>query len=61
MEALVRYGLLSLERTVLAYGCGQCEDVRTLRVAGLAAVGWDLHDTPMRHSPRPTASISATF
>jgi DNA phosphorothioation-associated putative methyltransferase len=46
MEALVRYGLLSPERTVLDYGCGQGDDVRALRAAGFAAVGWDPYYVP---------------
>jgi DNA phosphorothioation-associated putative methyltransferase len=46
MDALVRYGLLSPERTVLDYGCGQGDDVRALRAAGFAAVGWDPHYAP---------------
>jgi hypothetical protein len=46
MQALARHGLLSSERTVLDYGCGQGDDVRALEAGGIAVSGWDPHYAP---------------
>ena len=46
MQALGRHGLLSTDRTVLDYGCGQGDDVRALAGAGIVAKGWDPHYCP---------------
>jgi DNA phosphorothioation-associated putative methyltransferase len=50
MLALARHGLLTTDRSVLDYGCGQGDDVRALKVGGIRGVGWDPHyatDAPL--------------
>jgi DNA phosphorothioation-associated putative methyltransferase len=46
MAALHRHGLIEAGATILDYGCGQGDDVRALRDAGIDAVGWDPHHAP---------------
>lgn len=46
MQALYRFGLIADATSVLDYGCGQGDDVRTLTAAGIDAVGWDPHHRP---------------
>ena len=46
MQALARHGLLTSDRTVLDYGCGQGDDVRALQAGGIPATGWDPHFAP---------------
>jgi DNA phosphorothioation-associated putative methyltransferase len=55
MQILVRHGLLAPERTLLDYGCGQGDDVRTLVAGGFTATGWDPHFAP--EAPRDPADI----
>ncbi|MBX9596016.1 MAG: DNA phosphorothioation-associated putative methyltransferase [Roseomonas sp.] len=43
MQALVRWGLIGGDTTVLDYGCGRGDDVRTLKASGISAAGWDPH------------------
>jgi DNA phosphorothioation-associated putative methyltransferase len=43
MQALARHGLLSSDRSVLDYGCGQGDDVRALQAGGIPVTGWDPH------------------
>jgi DNA phosphorothioation-associated putative methyltransferase len=43
MQALVRWGLVADDSTVLDYGCGRGDDVRALRASGVSAAGWDPH------------------
>jgi DNA phosphorothioation-associated putative methyltransferase len=51
MQALLRWGFIGDAETVLDYGCGRGDDVRTLTAAGIQAAGWDPHfapDTPLQ-------------
>jgi DNA phosphorothioation-associated putative methyltransferase len=51
MQALLRWGFIGDTETVLDYGCGRGDDVRTLTAAGVQAAGWDPHfapDAPMQ-------------
>ncbi len=54
MQALAKWGLLQ-DTTVLDYGCGRGDDVRTLVQAGIPATGWDPHYAP--NVPREPADI----
>ena len=53
MQALYRFGLIADATSVLDYGCGQGDDVRTLAAAGIDAVGWDPHHRPDDAVNRP--------
>ena len=46
MQALFRWGFIGEAATVLDYGCGRGDDVRTLAAAGIRAAGWDPHFAP---------------
>jgi DNA phosphorothioation-associated putative methyltransferase len=46
MQSLLRWGFIGDATTVLDYGCGRGDDVRTLAAAGVRAVGWDPHFAP---------------
>lgn len=46
MQALLRWGFIGEAATVLDYGCGRGDDVRTLTAAGVRAAGWDPHFAP---------------
>lgn len=43
MSLAVRHGLVRPGVTVFDYGCGQGDDLRSLRAAGVEANGWDPH------------------
>lgn len=60
MQALARHGLLSAERSVLDYGCGQGDDVRALKAGGIQAIGWDPHYAP-RISLEPCDIVNVGF
>ena len=60
MAALHRHGLIDADSTVLDYGCGRGDDVRTLREAGINAVGWDPHHAPDAER-RPSAVVNLGF
>lgn len=55
MRALAQWGFLDGSPTVLDYGCGRGDDVRTLRAAGVRATGWDPHFVP--EAPREPAEV----
>jgi DNA phosphorothioation-associated putative methyltransferase len=46
MQALARHGLLTSDRSVLDYGCGQGDDVRALLAGGISVAGWDPYFAP---------------
>jgi len=46
MQALLRWGFIGEAATVLDYGCGRGDDVRTLTAAGVQAAGWDPYFAP---------------
>ncbi|MBT5819452.1 MAG: DNA phosphorothioation-associated putative methyltransferase [Proteobacteria bacterium] len=46
LQALVRNGLLIEDASVFDFGCGQGDDLATLRSAGINASGWDPHFFP---------------
>jgi DNA phosphorothioation-associated putative methyltransferase len=43
---MMRLGVVSKERSVFDYGCGQGEDVEALSSQGFDAFGWDPHHAP---------------
>lgn len=55
MRALAEWGYLDGSPTVLDYGCGRGDDVRTLCAAGVRAAGWDPHFAPK--APREPAEV----
>ncbi len=55
MRALALWGYLDGSTTVLDYGCGRGDDVRTLCAAGVLATGWDPHFAP--EVPREPAEV----
>jgi DNA phosphorothioation-associated putative methyltransferase len=55
MRALAQLGYLDGSPTVLDYGCGRGDDVRTLCTAGVRATGWDPHFAP--EAPRQPAEV----
>jgi hypothetical protein len=55
VAALRRHGLLTRDTSFFDYGCGQGDDVATLRRAGIAARGWDPHFLP--DAPRVAADV----
>ena len=55
MQALARHGLLTPERSVFDYGCGQGDDVRALQASGIRVAGWDPHFAPK--TPQTRADI----
>ena len=61
MQALYRFGLIADTTTVLDYGCGQGDDVRTLTAAGLDAVGWDPHHCPDDDALKPADIVNLGF
>lgn len=61
MQALYRFGLIADATSVLDYGCGQGDDVRTLTAAGIAAVGWDPHHRPDDDALRPADIVNLGF
>lgn len=46
MYLLFTSGLIRHDRTVLDYGCGQGDDIRTLQSDGYSVEGWDPHYQP---------------
>lgn len=61
MAALNAAGLLNEGVSVLDYGCGRGDDVRTLRAAGIDAVGWDPHFVPDRTALVPRDVVNLGF
>ncbi len=61
MAALNAAGLLNEGVSVLDYGCGRGDDVRTLRAAGIDAVGWDPHFVPDRTALAPRDVVNLGF
>lgn len=61
MQALYRFGLIADATSVLDYGCGQGDDVRTLTAAGITAVGWDPHHRPDNDALRPADIVNLGF
>ena len=43
MQIMLRLGMVTPERTVFDYGCGQGEDIAALISQGYEAFGWDPH------------------
>ena len=43
MQLMMRFGIVTQERTLFDYGCGQGEDVAALSSQGFEAFGWDPH------------------
>jgi SAM-dependent methyltransferase len=48
---LMEEGYLELEKTILDFGCGKGDDVRTLTEEGFDVTGYDLHHEPFKHYP----------
>jgi hypothetical protein len=46
MQLMMRFGIVTKERSVFDYGCGQGEDVQALSSQGFDAFGWDPHHAP---------------
>jgi hypothetical protein len=46
MQLMMRFGIVSPERGLFDYGCGQGEDVQALVSDGIEAFGWDPHHAP---------------
>jgi hypothetical protein len=55
MQMLARHGFLDSDAEVFDYGCGQGDDIRVLREAGVCARGWDPHFQP--DQPKRSADI----
>ena len=43
MQLMMRFGIVTQERSLFDYGCGQGEDVAALTSQGFEAFGWDPH------------------
>jgi DNA phosphorothioation-associated putative methyltransferase len=46
MQLFARHGFIDQYPDVFDYGCGQGDDIRVLREAGISASGWDPHYRP---------------
>ena len=46
VQALLRHGLLTTEKSFLDYGCGRGHDVEAISSLGISAVGWDPYYRP---------------
>ncbi|QBQ95915.1 DNA phosphorothioation-associated putative methyltransferase [Paraburkholderia pallida] len=46
MQALIRFGLLTKDKSLFDYGCGKGDDVEGLNSEGYNASGWDPHFAP---------------
>lgn len=55
MSLLVRHGVIRDGITVFDYGCGQGDDLRALKAAGITCSGWDPHFAS--EFPKQTADI----
>jgi DNA phosphorothioation-associated putative methyltransferase len=49
MQLLMQAELISEARSILDYGCGQGDDVKTLENSGYIVTGWDPHYAPDSH------------
>jgi DNA phosphorothioation-associated putative methyltransferase len=55
MQLLMRFGIVTMSRSVFDYGCGQGADVEALATQGFDVFGWDPHHAPS--GPRKPADV----
>ena len=55
VQALLRHGVLTRERTFFDYGCGKGDDLRGIESLGIQGVGWDPYFRP--DEPRAPADV----
>jgi DNA phosphorothioation-associated putative methyltransferase len=55
MQLMLRLGMVTSERSIFDYGCGQGEDVAALMSQGYQAFGWDPHHA--REGQRTSANV----
>jgi DNA phosphorothioation-associated putative methyltransferase len=55
MQLMMRFGVVTADRSVFDYGCGQGEDVEALVSQGFEAFGWDPHHAAK--GPRRPADV----
>jgi DNA phosphorothioation-associated putative methyltransferase len=49
VQALLRHGVLTQQRTFFDYGCGKGDDLRGIESLGIQSGGWDPHFRPDAH------------
>jgi DNA phosphorothioation-associated putative methyltransferase len=58
MQLMMRFRIVTKERSVFDYGCGQGEDVQALSSRGFDAFGWDPHHAPQgKRSPADVVNL----
>jgi DNA phosphorothioation-associated putative methyltransferase len=55
MQLMIRYGLVTVDRSIFDFGCGQGEDIAALSGQGYEAFGWDPYHAP--DGPRKAADV----